>query len=185
MSKSRGTNTTTDRYDERRIIDPTRDWYVVQSRPSSEVRAASALVEAGNDVWLPRFWTVTVRRRRKVEVERLFFPGYMFAGTDGGGARLFHCDGVADVLGIDGPLKIPSGVVQAIADRLTGNVKAERLQAAALFRVNEMRPVVQGPFKDFMARVTELLRNGRVKVDVSVMGGAASVEMDPSMLGAA
>lgn len=178
MTRPRGTNSTTDRFEPRRVIADWRRWYVVQTRPQAEAQAAAELSE-DYDVWLPRHWTVTVRRGRKVEVERLFFPGYLFAG--GGFTPPRRSDNVLAVLGVDGPLAIPAGVVQAIADELTGNVKSEPIQACALLRIGEIRTVDHGPFRDFLARVTGLLANGRVKVEV----GRMSVEIDPSMLGAA
>ena len=186
MSRSRAHRAQT-RYEPRRTINHTLTWYVVQSVPQVERKAADALALAGADVWLPRFTAITMRRRKKVELDRLFFPGYLFAGLpsrDHTGI-LFGCEHVSDVLGVDGPLAVPSGLVQVIADRLTGDVKSERMAAAALFRVGELRSVTQGPFQGFLAQVTELLLNGRVKTNVAMFGRQTPVEFDPSWLGVA
>lgn len=186
MSK-RGTNGTRMRFEERRIINPRLTWYVLQAAPMSERKAEDELRADGAEVWVPRFYEITVRRNRKVEGIHEFFPRYLFAGVQRASeaGRLFRCDHVTDVLGADAPLAIPAGVLQVLADRMTGNVKSERLAAAAAFRVGEMRAVVKGPFSSFMAEITDLLANGRVKGDVSIFGRKTPVEFDPGFLGAA
>ena len=199
MSK-RGTNGTRMRFEKRRVIDQTLIWFVLQAAPMSERKAEEELRADGADVWVPRFYEVTVRRNRKVEGIHEFFPRYLFAGVpaievprENGKverrpvtlAPLYRCDHITDVLGADAPLAIPAPVLQVLADRMTGNVKSERLAAAAAFRVGEMRTVVKGPFASFMAEITELLANGRIMGDVSIFGRATPVEFEPSYLGAA
>ncbi len=186
MSK-RGTNGTHMRFEDRRTIDQGRTWFVLQAAPMSEAKAEDELCANGFDVWVPRFHAITIRRKRKVEVVTEFFPRYLFAGVAhrSEAGRLFRCDHVTDVLGADAPLSIPSAVLQVLADRMTGNVRSERLAAAAAFRVGELRPVTQGPFASFMAEITELLANGRIMGDVQIFGRATPVEFDPSFLGAA
>jgi transcription antitermination factor NusG len=135
-------------------------------------------------VWVPRFYEVTVRRHRKVEGIHEFFPRYLFAGIAqrSQAGRLFRCEHVTDVLGADAPLAIPAAVLQVLADRMTGNVKSERLAAAAAFRVGEMRTVKDGPFASFLAEITELLANGRIKGDVHIFGRKTPVEFEPGYL---
>lgn len=186
MSRKRG-NDPQMRLEQRRVIDSNRTWFVAQVAGQSEAKAEDALLKAKVDVWVPRFTAVTVRRRRKVEGQHEFFPGYLFAGLENGTGTdvLFRCEHVAAVLGRDKPLPIYPAVLQVIADRMTGNVRAERLAAAAAFRIGEMRPVVQGPFQTFMAEITDFLLNGRIKGDVEVFGRKTPVEFDPTWLGAA
>ncbi|MER2263516.1 transcription termination/antitermination protein NusG [Methylobacterium oxalidis] len=187
----RGTNGTHMRFEPRRAIDPALTWFVVQAEPMAEAKAEEDLRAHSIDVWVPRFKAVTVRRKRKVEVEQMFFPRYLFVGLDRAQhagrwtSLLFDCDHVSDVLGVDGPLAMPATVLQIIADRLTGDVKSERLAVAAAFRVGEMRTVAQGPFASFMAEVTELLANGRIRADVHIFGRPTPVEFDPAWLGPA
>lgn len=186
MSKKRG-NDPQMRLEARRVIDQSRTWFVVQVTAQSEAKAEEALGKAKVDVWVPRFTAVTVRRGRKVEGQHEFFPGYLFAGLAHANdlGLLFRCEHVLAVLGHDKPLPIYHAVLQVIADRVTGNARSERLAAAAAFRICEMRTVTQGPFQGFMAEITELLLNGRIKAEVHVFGRPTPVEFDPKWLGAA
>lgn len=72
--------------------------------------------------------------------------------------------------------------MQVIADAFTGNVKSERLQAAALYRVGEMARVATGPFASFYAIVVELLQSGHVLGEVSIFGRSTPVQFEPGQL---
>jgi transcriptional antiterminator NusG len=185
MSKKRG-NTAGMVFEARRVIDPTRCWYAVNVLTAREGGVAEGIEEAGGDVWLPKFRTVVPRRGKRHEVERRFFPGYVFVGLESADDMrrvLLDTDGVLGVLGNPDPARIPAGVVQAVADRLTGNVKSERVQAAALYVIGEMRPVVFGPFASFLAQISEVLQTGRIKAEVSIFGRATPCEFEPRDLG--
>lgn len=190
MSRKRG-NDPQMRLEARRVVDPARAWFVLQVVTASEERCEERLAAAKVDVWIPRFHAVTVRRGRKVEDVFPFFPGYLFAGLDREiharrwTATLRDTPHVLDILGVDGPLEMPAAWVQALADRVTGNTRTEKLSAAALFRIDEMRPVIHGPFLGFMATVREILATGRIKADVAIFGRETPVEFDPAWLGAA
>lgn len=186
----RGSNGTNMRFEARRHIDPARHWYAVATTMHAERNAAMEFV--GNDVaiWLPHYRALTIRRNRKVEASGLFFPGYLFAGIapdrKGGTDVLFRNRFVADVLRDNGkPLRLSPPIIQAVADRLTGDVKSERMAAAAALHVGEIRRISRGPFASFLAEITELLASGRVRVDVSIFGRATPLELDPDYLDAA
>ncbi|MDH2310355.1 transcription termination/antitermination protein NusG [Methylobacterium brachiatum] len=190
MSRKRG-NDPQMRLEARRVVDPARAWFVLQVVTASEERCEETLRAEKVDVWVPRFSAVTVRRGRKVEGRHPFFPGYLFAGLDREvharrwTATLHDTPQVIDILGVEGPLEMPSDWLQALADRVTGNTRTEKLSAAALFRIEEMRPVIHGPFVGFMATVREILATGRIKADVAIFGRETPVEFDPAWLGAA
>lgn len=187
MSRKRGSNETTLRLDERRTIARDWRWYAVSVSPGRETACAIDCSVNGIGVWLPHFRSVTTRRRKRVELDGLFFPGYLFVGIPdrAGVGRVSNRKYVREVLGIPGPMEIPAIVVQAIADRLTGDTRSERLAVAAAYRVGEIRQLVQGPFASFMGQITELLATGRIKVDVDIFGRAVPVEIDPQYLAAA
>lgn len=186
MAKTRG-NTAGMVFEPRRIIDPNRAWFAVNVLTAREEGVSADIADAGGDVWLPRFRTVIARRGKRREVERRFFPGYVFVGLESADDMrrvLLDTEGVLGVLGNPDPARIPAGVIQAVADRLTGNVKSERVQAAALYVIGEMRPVVFGPFASFLAQITEVLQTGRIKAEVSIFGRATPCEFEPRDLGA-
>ncbi len=186
------------RFPPRRVIDQERRWYVAATwgvgtpydEADADRRADKALREAGIDVWMPVYGATVARRGRKVEAELHFFPGYLFvglaAGTDEAHNRnmqtLRRCKHVSAVLGADKPLALPPLLVQAIADAFTGDVKSERMRAAALYRIGEMMRVTSGPFASFYAQVTELLQSGHIRADVHIFGRATPVQFEPDQL---
>lgn len=186
------------RYAPRRVIDLARRWYVAATwgvgtpydEAEADRRADEALREAGLDVWMATYGATVARRGRKMDVNLHFFPGYLFVGlcgeTDAAHDRdmqtLRRCKHVSAVLGIDEPLALPAPLVQAIADAFTGDVKSERLQGAALYRIGEMMRVTSGPFASFYAQVTELLTSGHVRADVQIFGRSTPVHFEPDQL---
>ncbi|GJE33540.1 Transcription termination/antitermination protein NusG [Methylobacterium oxalidis] len=186
------------RYPPRRIIDQSRRWYVAATwgvgtpydEAEADRRADEALRDAGLDVWMATYGATVARRGRRVDVNLHFFPGYLFVGLSGESEaahdrdmqQLRRCKHVAAVLGIDQPLALPPLLVQAIADAFTGDVKSERVQAAALYRIGEMMRVTSGPFATFYAKVTELLHSGHIRADVQIFGRETPVHFEPDQL---
>ncbi|MCP1550688.1 MULTISPECIES: transcription termination/antitermination protein NusG [Methylorubrum] len=210
MSRSRGKRQHI-RFGERRIIDPARAWFVAatwdigaptyEAQGEPDRQAEAALREVGLDVWMPVYESTIVRRGRKIDTVLHLFPGYLFVGVGTvpgerdaktGQAilkadeddlhRLRRCQAVAAILGVEKPLRIPHGVMQAIADAFSGDVKSERMQAAALYRVGETMRVADGPFASFYAMVTELLQSGHILAEVSIFGRATPVQFEPHQL---
>ena len=197
MSKTRGRRNHI-RVSERRIIDPQRAWYVAATwgvdtsfdESAADRKAEEALRDAGLDVWMPIYEETIARRGKKIDAVLHFFPGYLFVGLstaseddhDHDMQALRRCRYTAAILGVDKPLRINVELMQVIADAFTGNVKSERLQAAALYRVGEMARVATGPFASFYAVVVELLQSGHVKADVQIFGRATPVQFEPGQL---
>lgn len=198
MSRSRGKRQHI-RFGERRVIDPARAWYVAatwdigaptyEAQGEADRQAEKALREAGLDVWMPVYESTIVRRGRKIDTVLHLFPGYLFVGLRTAGDEhdtdmqgLQRCRGITAVLGQPKPLRIPHGVMQAIADAFSGDVKSERMQAAALYRVGEMMRVADGPFASFYAQVTELLQSGHILAEVAIFGRATPVQFEPHQL---
>ena len=182
MSRKSGKRTHQAQQD-RVVIDPTRTWYVARTFTGRDEKAAETLAECEVSIWRPLEKLDTVRRGRIVTGMFPVFPGYLFAGVHGPVRPLFACREVIDVLGADAPLSLPAALVQAIADQITGHTRSERHRAAAMFRVGEMRNVVRGPFRNFIAEVVAILSDGRIKVDIAIFGRSTPVELEPDWLG--
>lgn len=195
MSKTRGRRSHI-RFGERRIIDQERAWYVAATwgigtpfdESAADRQAEKALGELHLDVWMATYEETVVRRGRKVDSVLHFFPGYLFVGIRNGDGHdedmhtLKRCRHVAGVMGVEKPLRVPAGVMQAIADAFSGNVKSERIQAAALYKIGEMMQVTDGPFASFYALVVKLLQTGHVLGEVSIFGRSTPVTFEPGQL---
>lgn len=189
MSRKRGPRSQ-ERFDAHRTIDQSLRWYVAatwaldsdEDHVAIDRRAEAKLVEAGFDVWRPRYWERKVRKGASAEVEQSFFPGYLFVGTLEPPSAIEACKRVYRLLGNGEPLVIPGGVMQEIADAFSGEVHSERMRACARFAVGEQVGVADGPFRSFLAHVTELLSTGRIRTEVHVLGRPVPVVFEPDML---
>jgi len=63
------------------------NWYVVQTKPNSEMLALTHLSRQGFSVWLPKCSRIIRHARQTKEVLRPFFPGYLFVQFDPKRAR--------------------------------------------------------------------------------------------------
>ena len=138
------------------------------------------LVEA---VEVPTETVTEVRRGKKVQSERKFFPGYVLAKLEMNGRRLSprqeHPQG-------DGFPRL-SGKPQPITDAEAARILNTKDEAAAApkhqikvdYEIGDSVKVLDGPFASFNGLVEELdFDRSRVKVSVSIFGRATPVELE-------
>jgi transcription termination/antitermination protein NusG len=140
----------------------------------------SALVE---QVEVPTETVTEVRRGKKVQTERKFFPGYVLAKlkmTD----DVYHVvKNTPKVTGFLGPNGKPQAISDAEAARIL-NTKEEAANAPRAridvdYEIGDSVKVLEGPFASFNGIVEELdFDKARVKVSVSIFGRATPVDLD-------
>ena len=167
-------------------------WYIIHAYSGFEnkVRDAiladaermglSALVE---QVEVPTETVTEVRRGKKVQTERKFFPGYVLAQlkmTD----DVYHVvKNTPKVTGFLGPNGKPQAISDAEAARIL-NTKEEAANAPRAridvdYEIGDSVKVLEGPFASFNGIVEELdFDKARVKVSVSIFGRATPVDLD-------
>jgi transcriptional antiterminator NusG len=124
-----------------------------------------------------------VRRGKKVQTERKFFPGYVLAKlkmTD----DVYHVvKNTPKVTGFLGPNGKPQAISDAEAARIL-NTKEEAANAPRAridvdYEIGDSVKVLEGPFASFNGIVEELdFDKARVKVSVSIFGRATPVDLD-------
>jgi transcriptional antiterminator NusG len=136
------------------------------------------LVEA---VEVPTEKVTEVRRGRKIDAERKFFPGYVLVKmklTD----EAFHLiKNTPKVTGFLGAENKPMPISEAEAMRILHQVQegVERPKASVSFEIGENVRVADGPFASFSGVVEEIDEaRSRVKVAVSIFGRATPVELE-------
>lgn len=97
----------------------TEFWYIVQTNPSSERKAAREMRRRGFGVHVPRAATVRIHHRtgKPIMKRRPLMTGYLFLRFKGpeNWYRLRQCQGVKGVLYVDGhPFRFPHSDVLAI-----------------------------------------------------------------------
>ena len=116
---------------------------------------------------------VEVKRGRKINAERKFFPGYVLVKanlTDDVYHLIKNTPKVTGFLGAD-----------AEAERIKGQVAegVERPKSSIIFEIGEQVRVADGPFASFNGVVEEVDEGrSRVKVAVSSFGRATPVELE-------
>jgi len=165
-------------------------WYIVHAYSNFEKKVAESIREQAkqrgledlvDDILVPTETVTEVRRGRKVNSERKFYPGYVLvkmALTD----EVFHLiKNTPKVTGFLGATDKPQPISDAEAARLLQQVQEgiERPKPSVTFEVGENVRVSDGPFASFNGVVEEVDEaRSRVKVAVSIFGRATPVELE-------
>lgn len=154
-----------------------REWYVLQSKPRQEGLAASVLLQAGIETYLP---TVTIQGDREQPARRQpFFPGYFFGHLDPERSeirRASYSPGVLSVVGYGGfPYPVPENLVNYIRERL---VQGHRQPGGERFRSGERLVIVSGPLNGLEAIFDrQLSGGGRVRVLIRILAKLCPAEV--------
>jgi len=165
-------------------------WYIIHAYSNFENKVAESIREQAKqrgladlfeEVMVPKEKVVEVRRGRKVDAERKFFPGYVLAKmelTDEAFHLIKNTPKVTGFLGADKkPMPIPDHEAQRIKGQVAEGV--ERPKASIRFEIGENVRVADGPFASFNGVVEEVDEaRSRVKVAVSIFGRATPVDLE-------
>jgi transcriptional antiterminator NusG len=138
------------------------------------------LVEA---VEVPTEHVTEVRRGKKIQSERKFFPGYVLAKLNMNDDVYHLVKNTPKVTGFLGSMGKPQPISEAEAARIL-NTKEEaaaapKQQIKVNYEIGDSVKVLDGPFATFNGMVEELdFDKAKVKVSVSIFGRATPVELD-------
>ena len=165
-------------------------WYIVHAYSNFEKKVAEAIREGAaqrgltdkfDEILVPTEQVVEVRRGRKFNSERKFFPGYVLVKmnlTDEAFHLIKNTPKVTGFLGTDNkPMPISDAEAQRILHQVQEGI--ERPKPSISFEVGEQVRVSDGPFASFNGVVEEVDdARSRVKVAVSIFGRATPVELE-------
>ena len=165
-------------------------WYIVHAYSNFEKKVADSIREKAQatgledlfeEVLVPTERVVELRRGRKVDAERKFFPGYVLVKmemTDEAYHLIKNTPKVTGFLGADSrPMPISEPEAMHILQQVQEGV--ERPKPSISFDIGEQVRVADGPFASFNGLVEEIdEERARLKVAVSIFGRATPVELE-------
>ncbi|MBI1366412.1 MAG: transcription termination/antitermination protein NusG [Alphaproteobacteria bacterium] len=165
-------------------------WYIVHAYSNFEKKVAEAIRQSAKEkgmedlfeeVFVPTEDVVEVRRGRKINTERRFFPGYVLVKMVLNDDTYHLIKDTPKVTGFLGQGNKPIPVSQKEVDRIRGVMtdSAERPRPTVTFEVGENVRVTDGPFASFSGVVEDVDEEAaRLKVAVSIFGRATPVELE-------
>jgi len=171
-------------------LPPHHQWYVIHTysgfenkvRQSIEQRvAAMGMRQAVSQVLIPTETVVELKKGKRREASRKFFPGYVLIRMDMSDELWYLVKNTPKVTGFVGPgvrpTPIPEDQVQAILHQVVTG--AERPKHKVMFSHGESVRVIDGPFSNFTGIVAEVKPDkGRLKVMVSIFGRPTPVDLE-------
>ena len=174
--------------------NPRHKWYIVHAYSNFEKKVAQHirdqakqrdLEECFSEILVPTEDVVEIRRGRKVNSERKFFPGYVLVKmelTDDAYHLVKDTPKVTGFLGAAGgtkPLPVSEREVQNIIGQVEEGV--ERPKPTIRFDIGETVKVIDGPFASFDGQVESVDEDAaRLRVAVSIFGRPTPVDLEYS-----
>jgi transcription termination/antitermination protein NusG len=165
-------------------------WYIVHAYSNFERKVAESIKERAKSagleaqfeqVLVPTEEIVEVRRGRKVQAERKFFPGYVLVKMEMTDAAYVLIKNTPKVTGFLGADNKAFPITEAEAMRILNQVKdgVERPKPSITFEIGEVVRVADGPFESLNGVVEEVDdERSRLKVAVSIFGRPTPVELE-------
>lgn len=167
-------------------------WYIIHAYSGFENKVRDAILTEASRLGLEQLVeavevpteTVTeVRRGKKVQSERKFFPGYVLAKLSMNDDVYHLVKNTPKVTGFLGSSGKPQAISEAEAARILNSKEeaaaAPKHQIKVDYEIGDSVKVLEGPFASFNGVVEELdFDKNKVKVSVSIFGRATPVELD-------
>jgi transcriptional antiterminator NusG len=174
--------------------NPRHKWYIVHAYSNFEKKVAESIREQArqqgleenfSDILVPTEDVVEIRRGRKVNSERKFFPGYVLVKMEMTDEAYHLIKNTPKVTGFLGSGNKPMPVSEKEVQRIVGAIEegVERPKPTISFEIGEQVRVTDGPFASFNGSVEDVDEDrARLKVTVSIFGRATPVELEYSQV---
>jgi len=167
-------------------------WYIIHAYSGFENKVRDAILADASRLGLealvdavevPTETITEVRRGKKIQAEKKFFPGYVLAKLNMNDDVYHLVKNTPKVTGFLGSMGKPQPITESEAARIL-NTEAEAAAApkhkiTVDYEIGDTVKVLDGPFASFNGVVEDLdFDKSRVKVSVSIFGRATPVELE-------
>jgi transcriptional antiterminator NusG len=172
------------------VSNPNHKWYIVHAYSNFEKKVAEALREQAksqgledkfSEILVPTEEVVEIRRGRKFNSERKFFPGYVLVKMELTDDAYHLVKNTPKVTGFLGSGSKPMPVTEKEVQRIIGTSEAsvERPKPVQIWEIGEKVKITSGHFASFDGVVESVdQEHARLRVSVSIFGRATPVELE-------
>jgi transcription termination/antitermination protein NusG len=169
-------------------------WFIVHAYSNFEKKVAESIREQAHaqglddafaEILVPTEDVVEIRRGRKINAERKFFPGYVLVKMEMTDETYHLVKNTPKVTGFLGSGLKPMPVSEREVARIIGAIEegVERPKPTIQFEIGETVRVTDGPFASFNGSVEQVdEERTRLRVTVSIFGRATPVELEYSQV---
>jgi len=172
-------------------------WYVIHVLSGQEQKVRERILRNAEseemtgyirEVLVPTEMVSEIRRGKKTETKRKFFPGYiianMYLNTEDGKLvekTWFFIKEMEGIIGFAGTKDRPAPMRQREVDAMLSQIKEreENVRPAISFEVGDTVKVADGPFQSQNGIVEEIdPERGKLRVSVTIFGRSTPVELE-------
>lgn len=173
------------------MANTTKDWYALRVFSSAEKRVKEYieneierlnLSSSVSKILIPTEKIFQVKNGKKVNSEKLLYPGYLFieaAMTKEVYSAIKSVNGVVDIMGTkDKAIPLRPAEIRQILQQVDESIEKDEENMTPFIKGEKVK-VTDGPFKDFNAVVEEVLDDKKkLKVSVMIFGRKTIVELN-------
>ena len=171
------------------------DWYILQVHSGTEKKVEKELLaqleKKGlkkniEKIEIPSEEVVEMKKGKKVNTDRKFFPGYMMIKMIMDDEIWHTVRSIPKVYGFLGgkrgePIPVPQNEIDLIFNQMKDGL--DKPKPSVGFEIGEQVRVSDGPFSSFNGMVEEVdEEKARLKVSVSIFGRSTPVDLDYSQV---
>jgi len=169
-----------------------KKWYVIRAVTGQEAKVkkyiTTELARVGldsqvEDILVPTEKVIQIRKGKKVQKEKTYFPGYIMIKADISGEILHIIRSITNVLGFLGETKggEPIPLRTSEVNRMLGKVDELAIsgeQISIPFNIGESVKVIDGPFNGFTGSIDNVNEEKRkLEVMVKIFGRKTPLEL--------
>lgn len=170
------------------MLDCTPRWYVAQTHPRAEAKAAAHLDRQGFRIYLPRFLKRRRHARRVETVSAPLFPRYLFVAIDPVTQRwraIQSTIGVAQlVCNGDVPAAVDANVIAELRSR-EDDCGFVKLIPCPRFKRGDNVQVIDGPFSTCVGLFENMADSDRVTILLDLLGRKVRTVIDQESIAVA